>query len=217
MVRTIKPSRKVKGSITGEVFETTTPEGKIPRRKLPDGRTETGKAISLGAPETSPLYAAPDKGPETPVFISGDIDLAVDGDDGLNWEKGGPIKVEIPSGDIPPDPPLTEKQPPKTTKKDLNKMEDLFFAFGCALDNEKYDGAQKAAIIGNLFADTTDVRVETAQFVMSAKMYGVLSAIASTLLMVKDMTPGGLFAGYRRAVKGMAGRKSKVPDVFGEE
>ena len=215
MVSTIKPSRKVKGSITGEVFETTTPEGKIPRRKLPDGRTETGKPLSLGAPETSPIYTPPKE--EKPMFVSGDVDIAVDGDDGLDWEKGGSINVEIPSGDIPPEPPLTEKQPPKTTKKDLNKMEDLFFAFGCALDDQKYDGAAKAAIIGNLFADTTDVRVETAQFVMSARMYGALSVLASTLLLAKDMTPGGLLAGYRRAVQGMAGRKSKEPDVFGEE
>jgi len=213
MARTIKPKRTVIGSITGETFETTTPEGKIPRRRLPDGRTETGKPLSLGAPETSPIYIPPEE-PTTPVFISGDVDIGVD--DGLEWEKQT-IDVEIPSGEIPEEPPLDKKQPPKTTKKDLNKMEDLFFAFGCALDNEKYTGEQKAVIISNLFADTTDVRVETAQFVMSARMFGVLSALASALLLAKDMTPGGVLGGYRRMVAGMAGRrKPKEADPFGE-
>lgn len=214
MVRTIKPKRSVIGSITGETFETTTPEGKIPRRRLPDGRTETGKPQSLGAPETSPIYIAPEE-PAAMEFISGDVEIGVE--DEPASPDGGYSFVEIPSGAIPEEPPLDKKQPPKTSKKDLNKMEDLFFAFGCALDGEKYSGEQKAVIISNLFADTTDVRVETAQFIMSARMFGVLSACASALLLMKDMTPGGLLSGYRRAMQGMAGRKAKEPDVFGEE
>ena len=46
---TIKPERKVIGSLTGEVW--TTKSAKVPRRRLPDGRTETGREIPVGHPE----------------------------------------------------------------------------------------------------------------------------------------------------------------------
>ena len=49
MTRTNKPKRKVIGSLTGEVW--TTRSAKIPRRKLKDGRTETGREIPEGHPE----------------------------------------------------------------------------------------------------------------------------------------------------------------------
>ena len=49
MARTNKPERKVLGSLTGEIW--TTRSAKVPRRRLPDGRTETGREIPEGHPE----------------------------------------------------------------------------------------------------------------------------------------------------------------------
>lgn len=216
MPSTIKPVRKVVGSISGEVFETTSPPDKVPRRRLPDGRTETGKPLlndpeeAAGAPEPKPATADPE-------IVSGNVEITVDEteDDGVTVFDER--EIQIPPGEVPEEEPLRGRQAPKSTKKDVNKLEDLFFAFGCALDDQKYTGEQKAVIIANLFADTTDVRVETSQYVMSARMYGVLAASAATLLLMKDSLSGGLLANYRRVMASMDPRQTKIPDPFGEE
>ena len=192
---TIKPKRKVIGSITGEVFETTS--GKIPRRRLPDGKTETGKELPADHPE----YVG--EQPKSNIVV-GDIDIQVEEDDGLDWK---PAEMVLEGGDskptgtidvqkVPRPEAKRDKQPPKTTPKDLDKMQDLFFALSCAVDEKQYSAEEKAQIISKLFADTTDVRVETLQYVMSGTTYGMMAGIVGIMVLLKGQS-GGLLGKYR--------------------
>ena len=95
-------------------------------------------------------------------------------------------------------------------------MQDLAFAIGCLFDNQTYSGEDKALIISKLFADTTDVRIETAQYVMSARTYGFMAGTVGLLLMLKGS--GGLFQNYGKMFEGFGGPKqTKVTDPFGED
>ena len=201
MASTIKPLRKVKGSITGEIWETRA--AGIPRRRLPDGRTETGKAIEAEAP--------PEAAEAEPII--GNIEIEVE-DDGLDFKPAG-MDIQIAPGAPPKIEAITEKQPPKSSKKDIDKMNDLLLAFSAALDDEKYSGEDKVAIIAKLFADSTDIRVETAQYVMSARTFSLLAVTASTLLLLKSGS-GGLLGNYRKMVASMNKQQTKIDDPFGE-
>ena len=201
---TIKPIRKVIGSITGEEWETRA--AGIPRRRLPDGRTETGRAI----PEKEVEKA------EEPQ----EIEIQIPDEEGLVWEKpdqGIPFEShKIQIEDLPEPEPVRGRQPPKTSKKDIDKMQDLAFAIGCLFDNQTYSGEDKALIISKLFADTTDVRIETAQYVMSARTNGFMAGTVGLLLMLKGA--GGLFQNYGKMFEGFGGPKqTKVTDPFGED
>ena len=212
---TVKPKRKVIGSITGEVFETT---GKTGRRRLPDGRTETGKEISSKESMLQSTQKGVEKAPEP---IKGNIEILVDeDDDGLDWQPATQIIDEMPPtptgtidiGEMPEEKPKRKgPQTQKTTKKDMDKMEDLFFAIGCAMDDKNYTGEEKAMIVSKLFAGATDVRVETAEFVLSARMFGLVAGCVAVAVLLKGQS-GGLFSNYRRVLAGLAPQQTKVDD-----
>ena len=193
---TIKPKRKVIGSITGEVFET---KGKTARRRLPDGRTETGKPL----PASHPDY-------DNPVKIEKkNVEILVEEDEDLDWKKEDIIMDSMPSkptGTIDiqdsPKPKIPKRTLPKTSKKDLDKMQDLFFAIGCAMDDKNYTGEEKALIVSKLFAGATDVRVETAELVMSARTYGLIAGCVAVAVLLKGSS-GGLLSNYRRVLAGL--------------
>jgi len=206
---TIKPIRKVIGSLTGEVWETRS--AKVPRRKLPDGRTETGRDIPAGHPEFESSEV--EEGEEIEILIESPKE---EGDD-LDWQ---PATVEyVP--DIPeaiPDPVEPEivkgPQTPKSTQKDVDKIQDLMVAIGCLFDGQPYSGEDKAIIISRLFADTTDLRVETSQVVISGKVYGIFAGVVSIALLLKGS--GGLSLDYRKIFNWPVDTEVKEPDVFGE-
>ena len=212
MAVTIKPKRKVIGSITGEVFETRSAEGKTARRRLPDGRTETGKSINEPEPK------------EEIKPIQGNVEILVDEEDEEipeeMWKTKQIVMDEMPPiphgtidiGEMPKEKPKRRgPQAQKTTKKDLDKMEDLFFAIGCAMDNKNYTGEEKALIVSKLFAGATDVRVETAEFIMSARTYGILAGCVAVAVLLKGQS-GGLFQNYRRVLAGLNPTQTKVDE-----
>tara|TARA_R100000781_G_scaffold113916_1_gene83469 strand:- start:690 stop:1322 length:633 start_codon:yes stop_codon:yes gene_type:complete len=201
---TIKPIRKVIGSITGEEWETRA--AGIPRRRLPDGRTETGKPI----PE--PEVEKADEPQE--------IEIQIPDEEGLVWERpnqGIDFDVQkIQIEELPEPEPIRKRQAPKSSKKDLDKMQDLALGIGAIFDNQTYSGEEKALIISKLFAGTTDVRIETSQYVMSSRVYGFLAGTTALLLMLKGS--GGLFQNYGKMFQGFGGPKqTKVTDPFGED
>ena len=201
---TIKPIRKVIGSITGEEWETRA--AGIPRRRLPDGRTETGKAI-------------PEKEEAVKADEPQEIEIQIPDEEGLVWEKAEEIPFEthkIQIEELPEPEPIRKRQPPKSSKKDLDKMQDLALGIGAIFDNQTYSGEEKALIISKLFAGTTDVRIETSQYVMSSRVYGFLAGTTALLLMLKGS--GGLFQNYGKMFQGFGGPKqTKVTDPFGED
>ena len=208
---TIKPERKVIGSITGETW--TTRSAKIPRRRLPDGRTETGKAL----PEE---MEKEEKKAEEPQ----EIEIQIPDEEGLVWERPEqpiqfktervePMSIEV--GALPEPEPVRGRQPPKSSKKDIDKMQDLAFAIGALFDNQAYSGEEKAMIISKLFADTTDVRIETTQYVMSSRTYGFIAGTTALLLMLKGSS--GLFGNYRKMFEGFGRPQTvKEEDPFAE-
>ena len=206
---TIKPIRKVIGSLTGEVWETRS--AKVPRRKLSDGRTETGRDIPVGHPEYESSEV--EEGEEIEILI----EVPKEEGDDLDWQ---PATMEyVP--DIPeaiPEPPEPEvvkgPQIPKSTQKDVDKIQDLMMAIGCIFDGQPYSGEDKAVIIARLFEGTTDVRVETSQFVMSGRMYGILAMGVSVALLLKGSA--GLFGNYGKIFDWPVDREANEPDVFGE-
>tara|TARA_Y100000401_G_scaffold111042_1_gene108862 strand:- start:311 stop:952 length:642 start_codon:yes stop_codon:yes gene_type:complete len=210
---TVKPKRKVIGSITGEVFETRS--AKTPRRRLPDGRTETGRPLAADHPE----YEG--EKPEDKIIV-GNIDIEVE-EDGLEFESGTLTMNEgptMPTGTIdiseaPQPEPIRGKQSPKTTQKDIDKFQDLFLALSAVMDDNNYSAEDKALIISKLFADTTDVRVETMQYVMSAQTYGLLAGSVALLLLLKGQG-AGLLSNYRRMMASRAEGQTKVDDVWGD-
>ena len=95
-------------------------------------------------------------------------------------------------------------------------MQDLALGIGAIFDNQTYSGEEKALIISKLFAGTTDVRIETSQYVMSSRVYGFLAGTTALLLMLKGS--GGLFQNYGKMFQGFGGPKqTKVTDPFGED
>tara|TARA_R110002051_G_scaffold310216_1_gene383204 strand:+ start:317 stop:964 length:648 start_codon:yes stop_codon:yes gene_type:complete len=211
---TIKPIRKVIGSITGEEWETRA--GGIPRRKLPDGRTETGRIII----EKEEIKIEED---ETELEISlGPDDIIIEGEENLEWKPAtmssgwaspdGQGGIEV--GDVPKIEPTREKQAPASTKKDVNKLQDLFVALGCVMDNETYSGEDKALIISRLFSDTTDVRIETAQTVISARTYGIVAAVVAGMVLLKGSGP--LFQNYGKMFQASRTQDLSESDPFGE-
>ena len=211
---TIKPIRKVIGSLTGEVWETRS--AKVPRRKLPDGRTETGRDVPAGHPE---FESSVDEGEEIEILI--EVPEESD-DEGLDWKPASMSMDAEYIPDIPeaiPDPiepePLTGKQVPKSTAKDIDKIQDLRLAIGCIFDGQPYSGEDKAIIISRLFADTTDLRVETSQVVISGRMYGIFAAVVSVALLLKGSS--GLSQNFGNIFNWPVAPQAKEPDVFGEE
>jgi len=206
----IDKARKVIGSLTKEIWST---KGKTPRRKLPDGRTETGREI----PEDHPEFegeAKPDDSETIEILVDND-------DDGLDFQAAeGFVPFEPASIEIEDAPEIKvefEKGPqaPPTTKQDSDKMTDLMQGVACLFDDKNYSSSDKALIISRLFSDTTNVRVETAQYTMSATTYGLCALTVSVALLLKGST--GLFANYRNAFNFGAGPESQEEtDVFGE-
>ena len=124
--------------------------------------------------------------------------------------------------DIPdaiPEPPepevVTGKQIPKSTQKDVDKIQDLMMGIAALFDDVQYTTEQKAMIISRLFADTTDMRVETSQVVISGRTYGIFAAVVSVALLLKGSA--GLFGNYGNLFKMPVRQQPKEPDVFGEE
>jgi len=228
MARTNKPERKVLGSLTGEIW--TTRSAKVPRRKLPDGRTETGREIPEGHPE----YVGPEveESQEIEILIETEPETKLDDwkvnaqiikdeeklDAELEWEPAemgwnpDPITIEKP--EEKKDESIRGRQAPKTTKKDHDKIQDLFMGMAAVMDNSEYSAEDKVTIIARLFEGTTDVRVETAQYIMSARVYGLLALGVSVMLLMKGGVSGGLFENYRNMFVGP--KVQEEPDVFGE-
>jgi len=197
--------RTVICSHCGEDFES---KGKVPRHKCADGKTGTGKEVEIKIPQ--------------PEMEAVDLEISTPDAEGLHFEQAemnveyrAPQIGEIPVEAPPEEPPIRGPQPPKASKKDRNKMEDLAMVFMMALDSHTYTTEEKAAAIAGLYSDAADIRIETAQVVMSARTFGVISATAVILLLAKDMVPfGRLFQNYGK----MFGAGSdKAPDPFGEE
>tara|TARA_Y100000034_G_scaffold52525_1_gene64471 strand:- start:826 stop:1419 length:594 start_codon:yes stop_codon:yes gene_type:complete len=195
--------RTVICSHCGENFES---KGKVPRHKCEDGKTGTGKEIENPKPEIAAV----------------DLEISIPDTEGLHFEEAemnieyqAPQIGEIPVEPLPEEPPVRGPQPPKATQKDRNKMEDLAMVFMMGLDSRTYSTEEKASAIAGLYSDAADIRIETAQVVMSARTFGVISAVAVILLLSKDMMPiGRLFQNYGK----MFGAGSdKAPDPFGEE
>ena len=212
---TVKPKRKVIGSITGEVFETRS--AKTPRRRLPDGRIETGKALPADHPE----YEG--EKPEDKIIV-GNINIDVDEeDDGLDFEPSTLTMSEgptMPTGTIdiseaPQPEPIRGRQSPKTTQKDIDKFQDLFMALSAVMDDKPYSAEDKAIIISKLFADTTDVRVETMQYVMSAQTYGLMAGSVALLLLLKGQG-AGLLSNYRKMIASRNQNQTQIDDVWGD-
>ena len=212
---TIKPIRKVIGSITGEEWETRA--AGIPRRKLPDGRTETGKPIIE-------KEIIEEEEVETELEISlGPDDIVIEGEENLEWKPAtmssgwasadGQGGIEV--GDVPKIEPTREKQAPASTKKDVNKLQDLVMALGCVMDTNTYSGEDKALIISKLFSDTTDIRIETAQTVVSARTYGIVAAIVAGMVMLKGSGP--LFQNYGKMFQPSRSQDINADDPFGED
>ena len=211
----IDKARKVMGSLTGEIWTT---KGKVPRRKLPDGRTETGREIPEGHPEYEG-EPKKDEGETIEIVVESPEDTAEE--EGLDFQDAEgfvpfePVSIEIE--DAPEVKVEYEKGPqaPKTTKQDADKMQDLMMGIACLFDDKEYSTEDKAIIISKLFADTTNVRVETAQYVMSATTYGLCALTVSVALLLKGSA--GLFSNYRNAFNFGVGQQDKEePDVFGE-
>ena len=199
---TIKPIRKVIGSITGEEWETRA--AGIPRRKLPDGRTETGKPIIE-------KEIIEEEEVETELEISlGPDDIVIEGEENLEWKPAtmssgwasadGQGGIEV--GEVPKLEPKREKQAPASTKKDVNKLQDLVMALGCVMDT-------------NTYSDTTDIRIETAQTVVSARTYGIVAAIVAGMVMLKGSGP--LFQNYGKMFQPSRSQDINADDPFGED
>ena len=164
----IDKARKVLGSLTGEIWST---KGKTPRRRLPDGRTETGREI----PEDHPEFEGEQKEDDAQT-----IEIVVESPQDNSEEEG--LDFQVAEGFVPFEPASIEiedapevkkefekgPQAPRTSKQDADKMQDLMMGIACLFDNKTYSTEDKALIISKLFADTTNVRVETAQYNMSA-------------------------------------------------
>jgi len=203
---TMNPKREVICSHCGEAFQS---KGKTPRHKCEDGKTGTGIEI-MQAPERA-----------ADLVEAVDLEIQVPDDEGLHFEKSeltavyeAPTVGGIPVEEPPEEPPVRGRQAPKATKKDRNKMEDLATVFMMALDSQKYSTEDKAAAIAGLYADAADIRIETAQVVMSARTFGVISATAVILLLAKDSIGfSRVFQNYRN----FFGGSDKAPDPFGEE
>jgi hypothetical protein len=159
--------------------------------------------------------------PEIPVVEEDQLEIAVEDDDeGLTWE---PATMELPKAgpdeelDPPPgwgtDEPITGSQDPPTTKKDRNKLEDLVMVYLAALDDKQYSTEQRTAIIANLFADTLDVRVETAQVVISQTQFGIMALLGVGLLLGKEKLKPVL-GFYSKNF--FTPRKDNIPDPFGD-
>jgi len=140
-----------------------------------------------------------------PEIVEGDVEIEIP----VSSEP--PLTIEVP----PPDPssgePIRGPQAPKSSKKDVNKIDDLVHCFAAALDNEKYSPDEKTAIIAQLFADTVDVRVETSQLVISQLNYGVISLVGVLLLLNKERLKPA-FQNYRK----MFDRQPDKGDPFGD-
>ena len=218
MTRTNKPKRKVIGSLTGEVW--TTRSAKIPRRKLKDGRTETGREIPEGHPEFEG---------EPKVEEAEEIEILIEvpkeeepEDDGLEWKPAGqvewnpePIRIE----EAPEPEPIRGRQAPRTTPKDHDKIEDLIMGMVACVDNNNYSTEDKVSMIAKLFEGTTDVRVETSQYVISSRVYGFLAMGVSIALLLKGgvSLSGGLFQNYRNMINQKVEQDPLEADPFGEE
>ena len=202
--------RKVIGSLTGEVWES---RGKVPRRKLPEGRTETGREIPNGHPE----YEGDPKEEEGETI---EIVVEESEEEELDFQPAGtidfePVAIEIEDAPEIPEQFETGPQAPRTTKQDADKLQDLMMGIACLFDDKTYSTEDKAIIISKLFADTTNVRVETAQYVMSARTYGLCALTVSVALLLKGSS--GLFSNYRNAFNfGVGQNPQEEPDVFGE-
>tara|TARA_Y100000310_G_scaffold81941_1_gene78551 strand:+ start:111 stop:818 length:708 start_codon:yes stop_codon:yes gene_type:complete len=231
MARTNKPERKVLGSLTGEIW--TTRSAKVPRRRLPDGRTETGREIPEGHPEFEGESKV-EEAEEIEILIEMDEEESklddwkmnaqiiedeekLDGE--LEWKKAQmEWKPEPIPLDAEPEPePIRGSQAPRTTAKDHDKIQDLFLGMAAVFDNHNYTAEDKVTIIAKLFEGTTDVRVETAQYVMSAKIYGLLALGVSVALLFKGSVSGGLFENYRKNMFGQVEQDPLEADPFGEE
>ena len=116
--------------------------------------------------------------------------------------------------DIPPAPergPERGPQAPKSSKKDVGKIDHLLMTFAAAFDNNKYTPEEKAQIIAQLFADSLDVRVETSQVVIGQRQFSILAAVAVLLLLGKERLQPAL-AFYRKSFD----RQPDIADPFGE-
>ena len=219
--------RKVKGTITGEIWETNA-KG-IPRRKLPDGRTETGKDVEDLA-ELEYEEDIPDIDSDIGV-VNDDIEISVPDEEGLEWEPAsmdyeGTISPEednvefgeIQTQAIPESEPIKGRQAPSTTRKDQKKMDDLFLAYAMAFDGNDYDLEQKMTAISKIFSGIYDVRIETAQTLISTRMYSMMSFPAIALLLLGKDGPAGLLGSYRKMMKEWTSgtQQTEIEDVFGE-
>ena len=219
--------RKVKGTITGEIWETKA-KG-IPRRKLPDGRTETGKDIEDLAELEYEAESEPEIDDDIRV-VDTDIDIQVEGDDeGLDWEPATmdlevefeePMEFnEMQTQALPEEEPTRGRQPPQTTRKDQKKLDDLFLVYAMAFDDSDYDLETKITAISKIFSGIYDIRIETVQTVISPRLYSMMAFPAVVLLLLGKKGAGGLLGSYRKMMRDMqsGGRQTQIDDVFGEE
>jgi hypothetical protein len=215
--------RKVKGTITGEIWETKA-KG-IPRRKLSDGRTETGKDVE-DLEELEYEDTEPEVDDDIRV-VDSDIEIQVEADDeGLDWQPASMDMEFEPSEDfqeiqtqaLPEEEPTRGRQPPQTTRKDQKKLDDLFLVYAMAFDDNNYDLETKIKAISKIFSGIYDIRIETVQTLISPRLYSMMAFPAVALLLLGKKGAGGLLGSYRKMMKDMqsGGRQTQIDDVFGE-
>ena len=164
-----------------------------------------------------------DELPEIPELEISESDIDIQVEEEIPDQEWRPAGLEVTSlPDIDQEPPPEDeperiasrgRQDPPATKKDRSKMEDLVLCYMAALDGKRYSMEEKTVIISGLFSDTLDLRVETAQMVMSQTQFAVLSAIGIALLLGKDQIRPVL----ENTVKGFSGRRQPdIADPFGE-
>ena len=198
------------GSLSGERFQSTAKRGS-PRRKLPDGRTETG--LEVAEPEMNPIVSADG---DLEINIDEDIEVVaeppmVELEDLLTPQEFDSLVGELDVDSEPTEtqaPPEFEqtRQAPKTTQKDVGKMQHVIAAAMSLMQPEPLTKEQKIELIALLWADTMDVRIQTSQTVLSTKHYALIAGALTVAILLKGST------GFK--FPKMRGRQTKIEDAF---
>ena len=196
-------TKPFKGSITGEVFYRKASLKGAPRRKLPDGRTETG--VAMDAEEMEPQTIVTDslilEEPE-PDLVDAPMPEEIPMEDLMELNSESTVDLE----ETPR--PSRGAQVPKTTKKDSTKLEALQRALITIAQPSEVPVEERMAIGMELWNNAFDVRIETQQHVISQTQWTLMAGMASIGLAMQPK-----IAKVRKA----KGQQTKIDDVFGDD
>ena len=199
-----------KGSITGEIFYRKATLKGAPRRKLKDGRTETGLSLDEAVDEPTTItkeisFEIPDES-DTEEGLLMPEPISVDEVVELN-ELSDNSAVELKETPEPSTAVRTA-QAPKTTKKDVTKLEALQRALITIAQPEEVSVEERMAIGMELWNNAFDVRIETQQHVISQTQWTMMAGMASIGLMMQPKIA---------KVRKSKGQQTNIDDVFGDE